>query len=100
MALKIPDFGTNGRATMGLGSPRDILWPVAAYRLTMPSGKSRKAEEEDLNPFEKVLIRIIESGDGREFSASELAAESCMPRPFVGLLSGIRKMKEPETEAG
>ena len=83
MALKIPDFGSNGRAAMGLGSPRDILWPVAAYRLTVPSGKSRKEEEEALNPFEKVLMRIIESGEGREFSAAELAAESCIPKHFV-----------------
>ncbi len=83
MALRVPHF--LGSAPFGeiRGAPRDLLWPVIAYRLTMPKKNERRSSSEGVNPFERVILQIIDAAGGAELSESELASETCLPENFV-----------------
>lgn len=83
MALRVPRFLCSAPFGEIMGSPRDILWPVIAYRLTMPTKNERRSSSEGVNPFERVILQIIDAADGAELSESDLARETCLPENFV-----------------
>jgi hypothetical protein len=62
-----------------IGQPRNLLWPVQAFRVTLPdSSRSRK---NDLNAFESVVIEAL--GIRAGLSDSQLADVVCLPIDLV-----------------
>lgn len=91
MALKVPSFGPAQSFGSIVGEPKDLLWPVVAYRITLPKRVRNKDDDgENLNAFEKVVLGIIDAGDGYEYSEEELSAETCLPSAFLrGVISRL-----------
>lgn len=78
MPLKVLDYGKLKPFGEIIGRQRRLAWPVNAYRVTLPqvSGKG-----DGLNPFERVILKIIDAGGARE--AEALAREACIPCDLV-----------------
>ena len=86
MQLELLDFGDRTPGVGHFGRPRNLAWPVCAYRVTMPSPEN---SDDGLNPFERVVRDIIEASG---ISAAELIAEeTCIPFDFVrGVILRLR----------
>ena len=69
-----------------IGRPRDLAWPVHAFRLNLPI---QRTGDNSLNPFERVILKLIEI---EGFHGEQiLAEESCLPSPLVrSILSKLR----------
>lgn len=78
MPLKLLDYGKPHPFGEILGNPRNLAWPVNAYRVTLP--KVAK-DGDDLNLFERVILKIIDSGG--EWESEALARETCIPVDLV-----------------
>ena len=47
MSLKLLDYGQSNPFGATIGRPRNLAWPVAAYRVTLPM----ISDDDGLNPF-------------------------------------------------
>lgn len=65
-----------------VGAPRDLAWPVSAFRVTLPRiGDSRVG---DLNAFESVILGLLQvSGPIEE---KLLAEKTCLPIDMIKLI--------------
>ena len=78
MQMKHLDYGKPKPFGEIVGRPRTLAWPVNTYRVTLP----KVSEDGDgLNPFERVILKIIDAGGARE--AEALARETCIPVDLV-----------------
>lgn len=78
MPLKLLDYGVSKPFGEIVGKSRHLAWPVNAYRVTLP----KVSENGDgLNPFERVILKIIDTGGPRE--AEALSRETCIPVDLV-----------------
>lgn len=78
MSLILLDYGRPNPFGETLGRPRRLAWPVNVYRVTLPK---ESKEDEKLNPFELVILKLIDAGAGRD--AETLAQETCLPKDLV-----------------
>ncbi len=78
MPLKLLDYGIPNPFGEIVGGKRNIAWPVNAYRVTLPKVSG---DGDGLNPFERVILKIIDAGSARE--AKALALETCIPVDLV-----------------
>lgn len=79
MAARTLDYGTNNPFSGVFGRPRNLAWPVHAYRVTIPA--SLKSRQGQLNPFERVILGMIDAVGGLD--ESMLAEETCIPVDLV-----------------
>lgn len=77
MSLKILDYGIPNPFGESIGGRRNLAWPVDAYRVTLP----KVSGGEGPNPFERVILTMIDAGGARE--AEALASETCLPVDLV-----------------
>lgn len=79
MAVRTLDLGQKGAFSGIFGRPRTLAWPVYAYRITIPARS--KAEGEELNPFERVVLNLLSISGSMDESA--LANDICIPIDLV-----------------
>lgn len=78
MPLKLLDYGRPKPLGEIFGKPRNLAWPVNAYRVTLP----KMSEDGDvLNLFERLILKLIDAGGARE--AEALARDTCIPVDLV-----------------
>ncbi len=78
MPMNFLDYGKISPFGEIVGRPRSLAWPVNVFRVTLP----KVSEDGDgLNPFERVILKIIAAGAARETGA--LARETCIPVDLV-----------------
>jgi hypothetical protein len=83
MSLKILDYGNPKPFRNTIGKPRQLAWPVNAFRVTLPK-PSAHGSGGGLNPFEHVVLKVLDAGgigDARE--AKAIAAATCIPHDLV-----------------
>jgi len=86
MPIKVLDYGKSYPFGETIGKPRNLAWPVNAYRVTLP-----KPDDDDrINIFERVILKIIDACDIRE--TEELAREVCIPSELVKCI--LLRMKD------
>jgi hypothetical protein len=78
MPIKLLDYGRPNPFGEIVGKPRYIAWPVNVYRVTLPK---MSENGEGLNPFERVILKMIDADGLRETAA--LALETCIPVDLV-----------------
>ena len=79
MATRTLDYGTNTPFSGVFGRPRNLAWPVHAYRITIPA--TLKSGQGQLNPFERVILSMIDAVGGPDELV--LADETCIPVDLV-----------------
>lgn len=76
--LKFLNYGKPNPFGDIIGMPRNLAWPVNAYRVTLP----RASDDGDvLNPFERVILKLLDAGG--LMNASALADETRIPLDLV-----------------
>ena len=78
MTLKLLDYGKPNPFAKTLGKPRNLAWPVNAYRVTLPGARAKSAH---LNPFELLILNLIDAGGPQD--AHTLSQETCIPEDLV-----------------
>jgi hypothetical protein len=78
MTLKLLDYGKPNPFAKTLGKPRNLAWPVNAYRVTLPGARAKSAH---LNPFELLMLNLIDAGGPQD--AHTLSQETCIPEDLV-----------------
>lgn len=78
MPLRLLDYGRPRPFGEIVGKPRNLAWPVNAYRITMPKPMDDRG---GLNPFERVVLKMIDASGVQE--AEALAMETCIPFDLV-----------------
>lgn len=81
MPIKLLDYGRVNPFGQIVGRPKNLAWPVRAYRVTLPQMKKNSSF---LNPFEMLILRFL-TVDPR-ITDAQLEAETCLPQD---LLHGI-----------
>jgi hypothetical protein len=76
--MRVLDLGTQVLVDGLIGKPRNLAWPVHAFRLTLPT---QRAGGNSLDPFERVILQLIEIGGFQ--GEQTLADEACLPSPLV-----------------
>lgn len=76
--LKLLDYGKPNPFGDIIGRPRNLAWPVSAYRVTLPRPSG---DGEDLNPFERVILKLLDVLGAVE--DHELADETRLPLDLV-----------------
>lgn len=79
MPLKLLDYGKTSPFGETLGRPRNLAWPVTAYRVTLPERVSEWGD--GLNPFERVILKLLDAGGARD--GESLEQETCIPGDLV-----------------
>ncbi len=79
MLIRTLDYGDNEPFSGVIGRARYLAWPVHAYRITIPA--TRSAGRGLLNPFERVILNVIDAVGGLDEYA--LAQETCIPMDLV-----------------
>ena len=79
MATRTLDYGKNIPFSGVFGRPRNLAWPVHAYRITIPA--TVKRGQGQLNPFERVILSMIDAVGGLDEKG--LADETCIPVDLV-----------------
>ena len=79
MATRTLDLGQKSVVSGIFGRPRTLAWPVYAYRITIPARS--KTEDEEFNPFERVIVNLLSIVGGMEEGA--LAEDICIPIDLV-----------------
>lgn len=79
MATRTLDYGKNTPFSGVFGRPRNLSWPVHAYRITIPATVNRGQSQ--LNPFERVVLSMIDAVGGLDEKV--LADETCIPFDLV-----------------
>lgn len=78
-AIKLLDFGAKLPGDGHMARPRQIAWPVKAYRVTLPDVSSSSTD--GLNSFERLALKLLEI-EG-PISDSQLSDETCIPEDFL-----------------
>lgn len=76
--LKVLDYGKPNPFGDIIGRPRNLAWPVSAYRVTLPRPSSNG---DDLNPFERVILKLLDALGA--IKDDELADETRLPLDLV-----------------
>lgn len=76
--LKLLDYGKPNSFSGIIGKPRNLAWPVNAYRVTLPKASS---DGDDLNAFERVILKLLDAVG--VLDADKLALETCIPLDLV-----------------
>jgi hypothetical protein len=79
VATRTLDYGTNTPFSRVFGRPRNLAWPVHAYRITIPA--TVESGQGQLNPFERVILSMIDAVGGLD--ELMLADETCIPVDLV-----------------
>ncbi len=77
MSLKLLDYGQSNPFGATIGRPRNLAWPVAAYRVTLPM----ISDDDGLNPFERIILKLLDAVGAMDTSA--LADETRIPLDLV-----------------
>lgn len=75
---RLLDFGDISPFAGIFGRPRNLAWPVNAYRVTIPSIGSH---DDGLNPFERVVVGILRAEPA--LSDTNVAETTCIPVDLV-----------------
>ncbi len=78
MTLTVLDYGKPNPFGEIIGRPRNLAWPVNAYRVTLPKVSDNG---NGLNPFERLILKLIDAGGARDVEI--LAKETCIPVELV-----------------
>lgn len=78
MTLTVLDYGNPNPFGEIIGRPRNLAWPVNAYRVTLPKVSDNG---DGLNPFERLILKLIDAGGARDMQI--LAKETCIPVDLV-----------------
>lgn len=76
--LKLLDYGKPNPFSGIIGKPRNLAWPVHAYRVTLPKVSN---DGDDLNAFERVILKLLNVFG--ILHADELADETRIPLDLV-----------------
>lgn len=76
--LRLLDYGKPNPFSSIIGKPRNLAWPVNAYRVTLPKGSN---DSDGLNAFECVVLKLLDAVG--TLDAGNLAAETCIPLDLV-----------------
>jgi hypothetical protein len=76
--LKLLDYGKPNPFGDIIGRPRNLAWPVSAYRVTLPRPSG---DGDDLNSFERVILKLLDVLGAVE--DHELADETRLPLDLV-----------------
>jgi hypothetical protein len=76
--LRLLDYGKPNPFSGIIGKPRNLAWPVNAYRVTLPKGSN---DSDGLNAFERVILKLLNAVG--TLDAVDLAAETCIPLDLV-----------------
>ena len=86
MSLKLLDYGKLNPFGETIGKPRDLAWPVNAYRVTLPKASD---DGDGLNQFECVILKLLDAVGAMD--AGALADETRIPLDLVkGILLRLR----------
>ena len=77
MPFQTLDFGDNNPFSSIFGQPRSLVWPVDAYRVTLPNNVNQM----NLNPFEVVVLQLLELLGAVD--EKTLAEEICVPIDLI-----------------
>lgn len=75
---RLLDFGDISPFAGIFGRPRNLAWPVNAYRITIPSIGHH---DDGLNPFERVVVGILRAEPA--VSDANIAETTCIPVDLV-----------------
>lgn len=81
MQAKLLDYGRVNPFGQIVGRPKNLAWPVRAYRVTLPQMKN---DSSCLNPFEILILKFLTVDP--HISVLQLKEETCLPED---LLHGI-----------
>jgi hypothetical protein len=76
--LKLLDYGKPNPFSGIIGRPRNLAWPVHAYRVTLPKVSN---DSDGLNAFERVILKLLDVFG--ILHADELADETRIPLDLV-----------------
>ncbi len=76
--LKLLDYGKPNPFSGIIGRPRNLAWPVHAYRVTLPKVSN---DGDGLNAFERVILKLLDVFG--ILNADELADETRIPLDLV-----------------
>ena len=76
--LRLLDYGQPNPFGGIIGRPRNLAWPVSAYRVTLPRTLSN---DDGLNPFERVILKLLDAVGVMD--ARTLADETRIPLDLV-----------------
>ncbi len=76
--LKLLDYGKPNPFSGIIGRPRNLAWPVHAYRVTLPKVSN---DGDGLNAFERVILKLLDVFG--ILRADELADETRIPLDLV-----------------
>jgi len=76
--LKLMDYGQPNPFGGIIGRPRNLAWPVNAYRVTLPRTLN---DGDGLNPFERVVLKLLDAVGVMD--ARALADETRIPLDLV-----------------
>jgi hypothetical protein len=79
MTVRVLDVGSPYPFKRIVGKPRNLAWPVAAFRITLPDvlASTRSVK----NPFEEVILGLLELYEN--VSPEVLAEKTCLPVDMV-----------------
>ena len=77
--LKLLDYGKPNPFSGIIGRPRNLAWPVHAYRVTLPKVSN---DGDGLNAFERVILKLLDvfgilNADELVHPAKPQACHSC-----------------------
>ena len=81
MPLKVLDVGKRNLLSGTIGKPRHLVWPVHAYRVTLPDQSTSWGDD---NPFERVILKLLATLG--PLDAGALSRETCIP---IDLVKGV-----------
>lgn len=76
--LKLLDYGKPNPFSGIIGKPRNLAWPVHAYRVTLPKVSN---DGDGLNAFERVILKLLDVFG--KLTAEELANDTLIPLDLV-----------------
>ncbi|MDB6175026.1 MAG: hypothetical protein JWL59_4337 [Chthoniobacteraceae bacterium] len=86
MSVTVLDYGRPNPFGETIGRPRNLAWPVNAYRVTLPKASDG---DDGLNAFERVILKLLDAVGALD--AGALADETRIPIDLVkGILLRLR----------
>lgn len=76
--LKLLDYGEPDPFRGNIGKPKNLAWPVNAYRVTLPRIFN---DGDGLNPFERVILKLLDALGAMD--AKALSDETLIPLDLV-----------------
>ncbi len=78
MLIKLLDYGKINPFRAIVGRPRNLAWPIDAYRVTLPIITK---DSDSLNPFERIILKMLDAGSTPDTKA--LSKETCIPADLI-----------------